>query len=212
MHFEPNTIYHVYNQGNNRQRIFFKPKNYYYFLEKMQRHLLPFVEILCYCLMPNHFHWLLYTRPEACQTSEAVRPRRYNERYRNLPFDNQQALSQAIGILLSSYTRAINIQENRTGSLFRKATKAKNGWITGEVMTIRKKQDHRVFLPGNDYEVQCFHYIHQNPVRAGLVDTPSAWPFSSYGEYFSERRPSICNCDLTNALLGLGLPEISLRL
>ncbi|MEZ4942075.1 MAG: hypothetical protein R3D58_14445 [Saprospiraceae bacterium] len=24
MKFSPNTIYHIYNQGNNRQRIFFK--------------------------------------------------------------------------------------------------------------------------------------------------------------------------------------------
>lgn len=208
MHFEPNMIYHVYNQGNNRQRIFFNTDNYHFFLEKMRRHLLPLAEILCYCLMPNHFHWLLYIRAEACLSCEAIRPRRHRERYRNLKADNQQALSHAIGILLSSYTRAINIQEDRSGSLFRKRTKAKNGWITEEAMTVRRRKDHRVFLPGNDYVVKCFQYIHENPVSAGLVDSPGDWPFSSYGEYFQKRGNGLCNADLGRKILGLEGKEI----
>ncbi len=34
MILEPNNLYHIYNQGNNRQQIFFDKENYYFFLEK----------------------------------------------------------------------------------------------------------------------------------------------------------------------------------
>ena len=132
MKYEPQTIYHIYNQGNNRQPIFFQEKNYIFFLNKMRTHLLPHVEILCYCLMPNHFHWLVYTKESACLPSNAVKPRaKYNggisilkeNRGNHLsddskssdkyPVDYQQKLSRSIGTLLSSYTRAINKQEGR---------------------------------------------------------------------------------------------------
>lgn len=62
MHFEPNTIYHIYNQGNNRQRIFFKHENYLFFLKKAREYVSPYADFLCYCLMPNHFDWLVYVR------------------------------------------------------------------------------------------------------------------------------------------------------
>ena len=59
MIFEPNHIYHIYNQGNNRQRIFFNRENYLFFLKKIREHILPFAEILAWCLMPNHFHLII---------------------------------------------------------------------------------------------------------------------------------------------------------
>ena len=73
MKFTENTIFHIYNQGNNRQKIFFKDENYLFFLKKMRDFLLPYGDLLCYCLMPNHFHWLLYVRKlEMEVSSEAV--------------------------------------------------------------------------------------------------------------------------------------------
>ncbi len=56
MQFEVGHIYHIYNQGNNRQPIFFERKHYLFFLQKMRAYLLPHGDILAYCLMPNHFH------------------------------------------------------------------------------------------------------------------------------------------------------------
>ena len=74
MKYEPNQIYHLYNQGNNKEPIFFNKENYLFFLQKMRKHLHPYVDILCYCLMPNHFHWLIYTNQAACLPSKAVKP------------------------------------------------------------------------------------------------------------------------------------------
>jgi hypothetical protein len=49
----------IYNQGNNRQKIFFK-KNYLFFLNKIREHILPYANILFWCLMPNHFHLMVH--------------------------------------------------------------------------------------------------------------------------------------------------------
>lgn len=46
MQFEPGYIYHIYNQGNNRQRIFFNRANYLYFLEKINVYIKPYADIL----------------------------------------------------------------------------------------------------------------------------------------------------------------------
>lgn len=92
------------------------------------------------------------------------------------------AYGNALKIMLSSYTRGINIQEGRTGSLFQQHTKKK-------VLT--------------HYGFVCFHYIHQNPMRAGLVRKMEDWLYSSFNSYFKELSDTICNRDLAHELLDL---------
>ena len=60
MKFLPNTLYHIYNRGNNRQVIFPQEKNYDFFLKKVGLELKGLCDLLAYCLMPNHFHLLIY--------------------------------------------------------------------------------------------------------------------------------------------------------
>ncbi len=52
-------LYHIYNQGNNNQIIFKKREDYLAFLYKTRTFLLSHCDILAYCLMPNHFHFLV---------------------------------------------------------------------------------------------------------------------------------------------------------
>jgi len=59
MNFEKNRIYHIYNQGNNRKKIFFERKNYQLFKYKITDFISPYGDILAWCLMPNHFHIML---------------------------------------------------------------------------------------------------------------------------------------------------------
>jgi len=196
MPFEANRIYHIYNQGNDKQPIFANERNYIFFLQKMRRHILPNVHFLAYCLMPNHFHWLVYIKDEACLPSKTAKskPRRTNS-----PVEYQQELSHQIRILLSSYTKAFNKQEGRSGSLFRQKTKYKDGWIDGFI-TVGSKKEHLLFRPDNDYARQCLDYIHQNPVKASLVGQPEAWRFSSAKDYAGLRNGTLCNQDLAKEL------------
>lgn len=98
-------VYHIYNRGNNGLQIFFTRENYLYFIKKLKRELLPYCDLLAYCLMPNHFHLMISTK----ESDKAIRG----------------TINAGIGILLRSYTRAIQKQQNITGSLFQQKTKAK---------------------------------------------------------------------------------------
>ena len=39
MQFERGQLFHIYNQGNNRQQVFFTRENYLYFLKKYEHTL-----------------------------------------------------------------------------------------------------------------------------------------------------------------------------
>ena len=113
MEFNKNELYHIYNRGNNKQRIFFNDDNYIYFLKKVRKFISPHCEILSYCLMPNHFHFLIYA-DEKTIISKSISKKEKN------------VLSEGIRNLLHTYTKGIYQQNNSTGSLFQQNTKAKN--------------------------------------------------------------------------------------
>jgi len=164
MNLQPNGIYHIYNRGNNKQTIFFSDRNYLFFKKKITHQLTGVVELLAYCLMPNHFHLMVST---------------------NGDFDNDLFTKQ-YRILLSSYTRAINKQEKRIGSLFQQKSKSKE-------------------ITDNDYAITCFNYIHFNPVKAHLCQHMDEWRHSSYNEFSGHKEQLFCNVELARKLLALPL-------
>ena len=184
MKYSPHSIYHIYNQGNNRQIIFPKKQNYIFFLKKVRKHLSPCVDVLAYCLMPNHFHFLVRTNERACAEVLAKTTGKRNF--------CQQVLSREIGVMLSSYTKAINKQENRSGALFRARTKQKECLYEG-FATIEAQQQ-------LGYAPNCFRYIHQNPVKAGLVAHSTDWVYSSAMDYAQLRNGTLCNQALAKQL------------
>ncbi len=181
MKFYQERIYHVYNQGNNRQNIFFERKNYLFFLNKMRTHLNQHCDILSWCLMPNHFHWMIRTHSD------------YDENFENQLLDTNapkiDPLNRSISVLLSSYTKAINRMYHRTGSLFRKRTKS-----------IDLSPDD---YADNHHPLVCFLYIHQNPLKARLVNKLEDWEFSSFRDYAGLREGTLCKIDQTQMLLEL---------
>jgi putative transposase len=183
MHFEPHEIYHVYNRGNKKQTIFFSHSNYIFFLRKIKKEWLPFCDILEYCLMPNHFHFIITPNILGCQTIMIGDKESY-----------LQKLSKAIGKALSSYTKAINIERSTSGSLFQKKTKAK--CLTQVIQLVRSHM-------AKEYLITTFHYIHDNPVAAGLVKEAGDWPYSSWNEYYGRGKNTLCNITLAKKLLGI---------
>lgn len=64
--FESHKFYHIYNRSNGSENIFQEPKNYSFFLERWDNYLRTYVDVWAYCLMPNHFHFLVKVlEPEA---------------------------------------------------------------------------------------------------------------------------------------------------
>ncbi len=177
MHLTEGEIYHVYNRGNNKQKIFFKPENYTYFIKGLGRYLTPYCDLLAWCLMPNHFHLLIHANSQSIQTIN------------DGSFARQQ-FSQGIKQLLSSYTKGINKQEKRVGSLFQQKTKA---------ICVTNNENH---------DTTAFHYIHQNPMKAGLVKRMEDWEYSSFKDYLCLREESLCNIDLAKEHLDINFDKL----
>ena len=51
MIFETGDLYHIYNQGNNRNPIFFLRANYIFFLDKIKRYIRPYADVIAWCLI-----------------------------------------------------------------------------------------------------------------------------------------------------------------
>ncbi|MBU1031623.1 transposase [Patescibacteria group bacterium] len=116
-----NEYYHIYNRGSDKRSTYTQPRDYarfqktfyYYqfsgpkskFSQSTQSSLFKplqnekLVEILCFCLMPNHFHFL-------------VKQLREN------------GISIFVSQLSNSYTRYFNVKYNRVGPLFQGAFKS----------------------------------------------------------------------------------------
>ena len=187
MQFEQGNFYHIYNRGVNKQKIFFSKRNYEYFLRKIQVHIVPNCSLLSYCLMPNHFHLLIYAN---LNTGERV------DNSSILPIS---VLSEGIRMVLSSYAKAINKQESRVGNLFQQKTKCK--------CLNPKDIQSGIITHSSLYEEDCFNYIHFNPVKAGLVERPEDWEYSSYREYALCSGEPYCNVELGIRLLGLNIDK-----
>jgi len=189
MNFEKGYLYHIYNQGNNKQKIFFNKENYIFFLQKIKTFVLPYADILAWCLMPNHFHLMVLVNEiefEDVKIGSATSSRAPNTN-----------LNKSIGILLASYTRGINKEQNRSGSLFRDKTKAE--WIncatgiTPSFITENGLTKINIKSPEKQYPQICFDYIHQNPVKASLVKKNVDWEFSSAPDYYGKRNAKMVN-------------------
>jgi putative transposase len=99
-------FYHIYNRGINRGDIFFERDNYEYFMKLYENHIDPIAETYAWCLMKNHFHFLVRIKDEK-ETRCDKMPHQY--------FSN----------LFNAYTKAINKKYDRQSSLFQRSFKRK---------------------------------------------------------------------------------------
>lgn len=219
MQFHENLLFHIYNQGNNKRKIFFSDENYLFFLWKMRTYLLPFGDLIAWCLMPNHYHWQFYVRQvqlsriDFFKQVDNVEWKRRVQKYgskaksvnREWSRGNQENkmidLNEAIGILQRSYCRAINKENGWTGSLFKEPYQAKDGWIEEFVTVANNGKSEFGFTRGGDYGYQCFCYIHNNPVEANIVKNSIDYNWSSAKDYAGLRNGNLCNLMIGKQLL-----------
>jgi putative transposase len=131
----PESYYHVYARGSNKNRIFQDESDYMFFLSLFERYLakeksdkrpideyqklFDLVEVLAYCLMPNHFHLLLYQIEEG-------------------------GMAKLMHGIMTSYSRYFNNKYGRSGPLFESRYKASR-------------------ISSDEYLLHISRYIHLNP-------------------------------------------------
>lgn len=113
--FTAGQVYHIFNRGNNKQDIFLDRQDYMTFLQRVKLSLGYKVQtagrvrlkvfgsdkfmILSYCLMPNHFHFLI---KQIASTG----------------------IQELIHTVCTSYSKYFNRKYDRVGNLFQDSFKA----------------------------------------------------------------------------------------
>lgn len=113
--YVPESYYHIYNRGINGQNIFKDKDDYVVFLNLLKRYLSKKptkdnkgreydnfhnnLELLAFCILPNHFHLLLYQ-------------------------DDREAIKDFMGRISTSYATYYNKKYKRYGPLFQDRFKA----------------------------------------------------------------------------------------
>jgi putative transposase len=86
--------YHFYNRGAHRESIFRKPENYVFVLQKLKQYCRELaLTPVAYCLLPNHYHFLIRQ-------------------------DGEQAGGLLPQRIFNSYSKAYNKRYEHSGTLF----------------------------------------------------------------------------------------------
>ena len=134
---EADYLYHIFNRGINSNLIFLDNENMSFFLKKTERYVLPFFEIYGYCLMPNHFHFIL--RPK----SNVEISSKISTSVKGLHCE-ESIYSKSLAKLFSSYTQAFNKIYRRSSPLLESPFK-------------------RIRIVSEEYLRNLIIYIHENP-------------------------------------------------
>lgn len=144
----PDSFFHIYNRGNNYENIFFNERNYFYFLKKYNEYMSPYVYSYAFCLLPNHFHFLIKTG------------------------SNSNIISEQFRKFFLTYAQSINEQNNRSGSLFLKPFKrkiiTKDNYLKRIIFYIHYNPvHHKITESFEEYKWSSYKRI-LNPVKTNL--------------------------------------------
>jgi putative transposase len=167
---EPGLYYHIYNRANGSENLFRTDENYYFFLKKYAEYINPIAETYAYCLMPNHFHFLIRVRDVETllllPTFGKFKTFQKLNEEENLKFNRH--ISKQFSNLFSSYTQSYNKVYNRKGSLF--------------IPNFKKKH-----INNDHYFTKAIHYIHANPVHHKFCKDIHDWKHSSFHSLLSTK-------------------------
>ncbi len=157
--------YHIYNRGNNGIDLFFETENYNHFLRLYEKYIEPIADTYAWCLMKNHFHFLVYIKEaDEINTSKLAVSTTNNPKL--------ISASKQFSNLFNAYTMAMNKRYNRTGSLFEKNFKRK-------------------LVDSEAYFQKLIFYIHNNPVHHGFTENSIEYPWTSYGTIVSTKETKL---------------------
>ncbi|MBI2427560.1 MAG: transposase [Ignavibacteriales bacterium] len=147
----------------------FEKDKFYHLYNRSNNNELVFIEDTNYLFFLKKFKKLL--KPFCAVIAYCLMPTHFHFLIRS-ETEHSDNLSSGVAVLLRSYTHAINIRYRRHGNLFQQNTKAK-------------------IVEDESYLLTLINYIHQNPLRAKLVENIGDWKYSSYLDLTGKRNGSL---------------------
>ena len=167
---EPDSFYHIYNRGINSCTIFQNEENYIYFLKQFSKFMNEVVDVYAYCLMPNHFHFLIKVKTKE-ELETFVKVLNFDKvNHSSGLHSSSNIVSKQIGKFISSYSQSFNKVNNRHGALLESPFK-------------------RIRVDTDEYLRNLIIYIHLNP--ADIKMNYENYPFSSYVAILSKSKSNI---------------------
>lgn len=163
------TFYHVYNRTNNKELLFLDDEDRQRFLFSYHRFLGPLVKTYSYCLLSNHFHFLLKVRPLEeilyyLRKSKAPCPTSYQRKILAKPAFGDSfhlILQSQFRRFFTSYSMYFNKKWKRKGNLFHRRFK-------------------RLAVQSDGHLTRLIYYIHSNPRKHGLMKNFPSYDWSSF--------------------------------
>jgi REP element-mobilizing transposase RayT len=163
--------YHIYNRSNNKELLFKEPQNYSYFLSLYLKYIDPIADTLTYCLMPNHVHFVIRIK-EQREIKSFEEMGLFQER-ETIKVPNKKPIpSNQFSHLFSTYSKTINKNYGRTGSLF-------------------EHPFERRIIENSLYIQRCIAYVHNNPVEGNLVNKMVDYRWSSFKALTSDSHTNL---------------------
>ena len=159
-HLDFGKFYHIYNKGINGQEIFLHSDHYTHFLRLYEKYVDSVADTFAWCLMKNHFHFLVRIKDQELISSPVGRSKK------SPVIIDQDFLYRQFGNLFNAYSQSFNARTKRTGGLFQTPFQRK-------------------LIGTEDYFTTLVFYIHNNPVRHRVCERIQDYPWSSYSTIIS---------------------------
>jgi len=176
-----NSFYHVFNRTNNKEILFKNSDDYLFFLDRTKRYLSDYFDVYAYCLLGNHFHFLLKTKPTQTILSRLKSKSKVNlikseivlTEYTELDDETIHDMFRIQLLrLFTAYSKNYNKLYGRSGNLFYRPFK-------------------RILIEDKEYLKSLILYIHKNPVKHLITSNFKNFEWSSYYDYINEENELI---------------------
>ena len=163
-------FYHIYNRTNGNDLLFANSENQQFFLKKWHLYLNDYLDTYAYCLMSNHFHFVVKVKYVDDQFKMCVQKENTTAAQAFLlnKITVDAFLEDQFKRFFSSYAKAFNKQQNRHGALFQPSFK-------------------RVQLISLAHVLDKIAYLHHNPLHHHMSAAYETWVHSSYTTYLSNK-------------------------
>ena len=171
----PNETYHMAQRAVGNEKLFIEEENYRFFLQQYTKYISPYMHTIAYCLLPNHFHFVVRTK--TLDELAII----YQKKFLNKEWKEDccsALLMQQWSNLLNSYAKSFNKKYNRKGSLFIDYIK-------------------RVLITSEAQFCETVFYTHSSPVHHNYREQMHEWRHSSYRAYIQSTADILLTKEIT---------------